>query len=91
MAQAKARDKPTGVATNAILAWEERKGLWSLNELNDLACNICVYLPHSAKSLQGNSRKTQNKSSDHYGTYMPLAMKESDQTRGLYVHGACDV
>ena len=51
MAQAKAREKPTGVATNAILAWEERSMVtqW-IDNWTVKSANICVHLPHSAKS-----------------------------------------
>lgn len=61
-----------------MLSWLGRKGLWSLNELNGQACkHLCVPSTQHEKSLQGNSRKTKNKSSGHCGTYMPLAMKKS--------------
>ena len=56
MAQAKAREKPTGVATNAILAWDERSMVTQWIERSSLQKSVCTF--HTVqKSLQGNSRK----------------------------------
>ena len=87
MAQAKAREKPTGVATNAILAWEERSMVtqW-IDNWTVKSANICVHLPRSTTNhCKENSRTTQNRSRGHYGTYMPLAMKESDKRKASFI------